>query len=274
MVFIFKVNLYSHGESFFVIQDLLYVNPLFFNLDLITLQDRKMTPHLSNKSISPSSSVSSELDLNLANQPDLLHAIERLKSPGGVVCFKLDHRYVFGACAFDDQAIQRILDIKQRKVGRPLVVAFNSLKEIENIQASSPLLPLLKTFPYGLTLSIPAFPSLSRSAHLGVGMIGVRLMEDPVARTLIKHLGQPLVISSANLSGSPSASSIEDLDRYGIASKVDLILESSPSTSLPSSFPRTDRPTVVGLVQGQLNLFAQGTLDFDDLQRVWGEQRR
>jgi L-threonylcarbamoyladenylate synthase len=241
-----------------------------------------MNPQFTHKSPSLPSTFSSDLERSSLPE-EVRQAIHLLKQPGGIVCFKLDHRYVLGACAFDDQAIQRILEIKQRKVGRPLVVAFNSLKEIENIQASSPLLSLLKTFPYGLTLSIPAFPSLSRSAHLGMGMIGVRLMDDPIARTLIEHLGYPLVISSANVSGSPSANHFKDLEKYEIPSKVDLILSSPPevkaerSTELRSSSPsqeRTDRPTVVGLVQSQLTLFSKGSIEFDDLRTIWTQKRR
>ena len=237
-----------------------------------------MNPQLANKSNPSSSTLSSNIELSPLSK-ELRQAIEILKQPGGIVCFKLDHRYVLGACAFDDQAIQRILEIKKRKVGRPLVVAFNSIKEIEDIQASSPLLPLLKTFPYGLTLSIPAFPSLSRSAHLGMGMIGVRLMDDSVARSLIEHLGQPLVISSANLSGSPSANTLEDLTNYEISSKVDLILSSLSDQSQNSeiksvSQEKTDRPTVVGLVQSQLTLFSKGSIDFKKLQTLWTQTQR
>ena len=74
-----------------------------------------MNPHPSNKSTTLRSINPSEFKSKSPLLSEINRAVDLLKKPGGIVCFKLDHRYVLGACAFDDQGIQRILDIKKRK---------------------------------------------------------------------------------------------------------------------------------------------------------------
>ena len=70
----------------------------------------------------------------------------------------------------------------------------------------SPLAVLAEQFwPGALTLVVPAFPGLPTQVTAGTNMVGVRVSAHPVARKLVERLGEPVVATSANLTGQPAA---------------------------------------------------------------------
>ena len=202
--------------------------------------------------------------MNILPDSQLEDTVNLLTQAGQVALTHFEGRFVLVARAYDAQAAAEINRIKNRSAGRPLVMCFPNLKLVSRSHLSSPLLSLLPKFTDRLTISVPAPPEVSFAAHQGVGMIGVRwVTEEPLQQIMLK-LDEPLLISSANPTGRPSARHLEDLESYGMAN---LPLLGSPPSSLEPSILR--RATVVGLANSELCVLSPGDTSLTEINAEW-----
>ena len=138
---------------------------------------------------------------------DLLKAVEHLKN-GEVVAFPTETVYGLGAPLFSEKSVRKIFQLKKRPLDNPLIAHISDLQQLERIVSSVPQsFSLLSDafFPGPLTVILPAHPSVPKIVTAGLSTIGVRMPAHPLALELIAELGQPIVAPSANLSGTPSA---------------------------------------------------------------------
>ena len=176
----------------------------------------------------------------------------------------LEGRFVFVGRAYGASAAHLINEIKGRSVGRPLVMCFSNLKQVERAQLYSPLLHLLPYFQDRVTLSVPAPPNLPSAAHSGVGMVGVRMLGVEPLHSIMEALDEPLLISSANPAGRPSARHLEDLKVYEINTLP--LIGPLPSPDHPTVLQRA---TVVGLVNSDLQVLSPGDTSLVEIKREW-----
>ena len=214
----------------------------------------------------PSFSISSQTSSPHQLSTSMDQAILTLNQVGGKICAHIDGRYVLVCRAYDAEAIEQINTLKGRREGRPLVLAFSDFKSVIHAHLNSPLLPLLNLFTDRLTISIPAPPELPTPAHRGTGMVGVRILTQMPIRAISQALNEPLVISSANPTGQPSARSLADLERYQMNHLDRIEDESLVGLSSTSTLRKV---TVVALVDSKLKILAQGGLSLDELESEW-----
>ena len=86
----------------------------------------------------------------------------------------------------------------------------------------------------------------------------------PVARKLVECLGEPLVATSANLTGQPAAVSTDDVLKSGLQD-LDGYLDGATVDGGAS--------TVVGLDRGELVFFREGPLSRSVLEEAWRRSR-
>ena len=82
-------------------------------------------------------------------------------------------------------------------------------------------------WPGRVTLVFEAAATVPNYLTAGSGKIGIRLPGHPVAAALIESLGAPLTGTSANLSGKPGCSCIDDLDPL-LVQPMDAVLDAGP----------------------------------------------
>ena len=202
--------------------------------------------------------------MNTLTDTQLQEAADLLRQSGQIALTHLEGRFVLVGRAYDARAAEAINRIKARTVGRPLVMCFPNLRLASRSHLSSPLLSLLPHFKDRVTISIPAPPEVSSAAHRGVGMIGVRWVTAEPLNQLMMVLDEPLLISSANPTGRPSARHLEDLDGYEMQ-HLPLIGE-PPSASEPSVLKRA---TVVGLANSKLSVLSPGDTSLSEIRNEW-----
>lgn len=189
--------------------------------------------------------------------------IARLRA-GGVIAFPTETCYALGCRAGDSAAVARIVQLKQRPEGKPLPVLIPSADALRAELPESPLYVLADAFwPGPLTLVVPAFPGLAAPVTAGTNMVGVRVSAHPTAQALVRGLGEPLVATSANLSGQPAATAPAHVEAAGLA--ADGVVASGV-------VPR-GKSTVVGLDIDGLIFFAQGDIAPAAIRRVWTPSR-
>lgn len=134
-------------------------------------------------------------------------AVQVLKE-GGVVIFPTTGLYGLAAKASDPQAVAEVFRIKGRPDDKPLLILVNSIDQVKPLVREIPesgRLLMEKLWPGGITLVFYASGLLPPSLLGGKKKIGIRMAAHPVARALVKGLGEPITGTSANLSGEPGA---------------------------------------------------------------------
>ncbi len=160
-------------------------------------------------------------------EPEIIKQAAAIIQQGGVVAFPTRCLYGLAAEALDPQAVDRVLQIKQRPADNPILVLVDSKQRLNDLigQVPPPAEALMQTFwPGRLTLVFKARQNLPHQLTAHSGKIGVRLPGHPVAHALAKQVGRAITGTSANLSGQPGCFKVPDLDPE-ITAQVDLTLD-------------------------------------------------
>lgn len=131
---------------------------------------------------------------------------------GEPVGFPTETVYGIGAPLDRPEAIGKIFSLKGRPSDNPLIAHLGEMGDLERVALDVPqeFYRLAERFcPGPLTVVLKKHPSVPFIASGGLSTIGVRFPSHPVAQALLKGVGVPLVAPSANLSGKPSATSVE-----------------------------------------------------------------
>ncbi len=146
---------------------------------------------------------------------------------GGIVAFPTETVYGLGANVFDEIAIAKIFEAKQRPNDNPLIAHVGSLEQIAEL--TEKITPMAQKFieaffPAPLTLVLPKSARVPLIATANLDTIGVRMPKNKLAQGFLKACNVPVVAPSANLSGKPSPTNwqavFEDL-----SGRIDCILQ-------------------------------------------------
>ena len=135
-----------------------------------------------------------------------IEAAEYIKR-GGVVAFPTETVYGLGANVFDERAIAKIFEAKQRPNDNPLIAHIGSLEQINLLVKE--ITPNARKFieaffPAPLTIVLPKSEKVPLIATANLDTIGVRMPKNQLAHLFLRECETPLVAPSANLSGKPS----------------------------------------------------------------------
>jgi tRNA threonylcarbamoyl adenosine modification protein (Sua5/YciO/YrdC/YwlC family) len=126
---------------------------------------------------------------------------------GELVVIPTDTVYGVAADAFNPAAVQRLLDAKGRGRQSPPPVLVPGIPTLNALAERVPdeVHALVQAFwPGGLTIVLPASPSLVWDLGETKGTVALRMPKDTIALELLSETG-PLAVSSANLTGRPAA---------------------------------------------------------------------
>lgn len=188
---------------------------------------------------------------------------------GELVVIPTDTVYGVAADAFSPQAVQRLLDAKGRTRQSPPPVLVPGVATLEALAAEVPdaVRKLVDAFwPGGLTIVLPAQPSLAWDLGDTDGTVAVRMPDNRIALELLEETG-PLAVSSANLTGKPAATTAaEALDMLG--DSVDTYLDGGQSQSTASTI--VDATALVA-PEGKVTILREGAISREQLQEILGD---
>jgi L-threonylcarbamoyladenylate synthase len=157
-------------------------------------------------------------------------AIERAASAirrGKVVAIPSDALYTLVADPFNLRAVNRVFLAKGREIHRSLPLVVGDITMVEELakDLSNRFFLLARRFwPGPLTLIVPASEKVPLKVTGNTGRLAVRQSRSIVANHLITVLGQPLISTSANISGHPTCRS--GIEVFGMMDgRVDLVLD-------------------------------------------------
>jgi L-threonylcarbamoyladenylate synthase len=142
---------------------------------------------------------------------------------GECIVLPTDTVYGIGADAFSAEAVQRLLDAKNR--GRdmppPVLIGEAALIQTLAVDVPEPAHALVgKHWPGALTVICRIQPSLRMDLGETKGTIALRVPDHELARDILRRTG-PMAVSSANISGQPAALTCDEaIEQLGDSASV------------------------------------------------------
>ncbi len=148
---------------------------------------------------------------------------------GGIIAYPTEAVYGLGCNPRDGAAVQRLLAIKRRPIGKGLILI---AARVEDLQPYIIALPtktrskLRKSWPGPVTWLLPARPQVPDWLRGNHDTLAVRVTAHPLAAALCRACGGVLVSTSANINKRPPArSALSVRRRFGTT--IDYVLNGS-----------------------------------------------
>jgi L-threonylcarbamoyladenylate synthase len=163
----------------------------------------------------------------LAPAADVLDRAAALIRRGRVIAVPTDALYTLVADPFNLRAVRQVYYAKGREIHRALPMLVRDTMMVEELATEiSPRFRVLsrKFWPGPLTIILPASPKVPLRATGNTGRLAVRQALSTVCDELIARLNQPMIATSANMSGRPTCRS--GIEVFGeMDGRVDLVLD-------------------------------------------------
>jgi L-threonylcarbamoyladenylate synthase len=132
---------------------------------------------------------------------DLEQAVEVLNR-GGVILYPTDTIWGIGCDATNPAAVDKVYQIKERPVGKSMLILVSDIEMAGNFTQDTPDLTwqVMEEALDPLTLIFPHARNLAPNLPAPDGSIGIRLPKDDFCQKLLLTFGKPIVSSSANRS--------------------------------------------------------------------------
>ena len=198
---------------------------------------------------------------------EISYAVHALNQ-GELVAIPTETVYGLAASAFNEQAIQKIFQLKNRPTCNPLILHTHSIDEVLKFvkEIPSSAMKLAEAFwPGPLTLLLPKKSNIPLSVTAGSHLVAVRIPNHTVTLNLLKQLDFPLVAPSANPYTRISPTNSKMVDEY-FGDTLPCILEGDICTKGIES-------TIVGFQDNVPVIYRQGAISVDAIEFVAGKSK-
>jgi len=156
---------------------------------------------------------------------DIKRALEVLHT-GGIILYPTDTIWGIGCDATNEQAVERIYQIKKREDSKSMLVLMENINFLSRYVEEVPEIAydLIEVSDKPLTIIYPGAKNLAKNLIARDGSVGIRLTNEDFTRQLIQRFRKPIVSTSANLSGTTSPVSFDDIGSE-IRDAVDYVVE-------------------------------------------------
>ena len=162
---------------------------------------------------------------------DKLKEISEIIKKGGIVVFPTETVYGIGTNGLNKDAISRLYDVKQRPKTKPISLLVSSIDMVEKVACDITNMEyklMEKFFPGPLTIILKKKSIVPDNLTNNTDTVGIRMPDNIIAKKLIEYAKVPIATPSANISGKPSGTNIENI-MENFKDKVDYYIDGGQS---------------------------------------------
>lgn len=143
---------------------------------------------------------------------DLRQALAVLRA-GGIILYPTDTVWGLGCDATNPAAVEKIYKLKRRAESKSMLVLVADEAQAERFteDAEEIAFTLMTESVSPLTVIFDKGFGLADNLTADDGSIGIRMTREPFTKALCRTLRRPLVSTSANISGAPSAAIFSEI---------------------------------------------------------------
>jgi len=158
---------------------------------------------------------------------------------GDVIAYPTEAVFGLGCDPDNEQAIRRLLALKQRPEHKGLIIIAADTSQLLNYVRDDLITHEMwqkakQTWPGPVTWLMPAKKSVSKLLTGEHDTLAVRVTDHTIARQLCEHFGKPIVSTSANISGLSATRSVDEVNQQftnGLSCIVDGAVDRDASPS-------------------------------------------
>lgn len=135
-------------------------------------------------------------------------------SAGGLILYPTDTVWGIGCDATNAEAVKRVYQLKRRDDDKALIVLIDSADHLDHYVIDVPMIAreLIDVAVKPLTIIYEGAYNLAPNL-MGEGeSVGIRIPSDEFCHRLCERYGKPIVSTSANVSGQPTATTFAAID--------------------------------------------------------------
>jgi L-threonylcarbamoyladenylate synthase len=172
---------------------------------------------------------------DLLASPERIASLREILSRGGLAAVPTESFYGLAADPSSAAGVERVLAVKGREAGKPLLVLFGERRQLGPLAVAAAPAVLDRFFaiwPAPLTVVLPLRAPIP--ASLSARTLGVRMPADAALRDLLAHLG-PVTGTSLNRAGEAPCQDAEEVARR-FAREIDVLVDGGRT---PGGLPST-----------------------------------
>lgn len=166
-----------------------------------------------------------------ADDKQIDNAVRILKN-GGVIAYPTDTVYGIGCDALNQEAIKRVFELKGRDYSKPLSIACLNVRMVEKYAYVPKEIAKIfqELLPGPFTILLKKKKSITNLVSANMKKVGVRIPDNELCLNVIKQFDNPIITTSANISGEDEINDFKDLQI-----PVDYIIKGKCKFNQPST---------------------------------------
>jgi L-threonylcarbamoyladenylate synthase len=200
-----------------------------------------------------------------APDPSAMQKAAAVLRRGRVVAIPTDALYTLVADPFNLHAVGLVFRAKGRAIHRSLPLLVSDVLMAEELakELTTRFHLLARLFwPGPLTIIVPGSAKVPMKVTGNTGRVALRQSSSRVAAALIEELQQPLIATSANISGQPTCHS--GIEVFGtMDGRIDLVLDGGPCSGMGS--------TTVDISDPSWKIIREGAISAKTIQDALGQ---
>jgi L-threonylcarbamoyladenylate synthase len=158
------------------------------------------------------------------NNQELIRSTCDVLQKGGTILYPTDTIWGLGCDARNEQAVDKIIELKKRPEGKSFIILLDNENKLDSYVKEVPQVAweLIEYSERPLTLILPGAKNLAKNVINEDGSVAIRIVKAGFAHELIKRYRYPVVSTSANVSGEPSAKTLDEISDE-LINHVDLV---------------------------------------------------
>ena len=182
---------------------------------------------------------------------------------GELVLFPTETVYGLGANGLNREAVEKIYIAKGRASDNPLILHIAHIEMLNNLveEVGQVEKTLIENFwPGPLTIIFKKKQIVPDIITAGLDTVAIRMPKNIIARKLIELSGVPIAAPSANISGKPSGTVLEDIQGEFIGKVSYMINGGKVNIGLES--------TVIRVIDGKIHILRPGKITKEDFEKL------
>lgn len=196
------------------------------------------------------------------NYEEIKQAAQAIKQ-GKLVLFPTETVYGIGANALDEEAVKKIYEAKGRASDNPLIAHISNINMLKELVTEVGEIEekLIEVFwPGPLTVIFNKSEIVPNIITAGLETVAIRMPSNEIARKLIEYAEVPIAAPSANISGKPSGTLVEDILQE-LDGKVEYIIDGGKVDIGVES-------TVIRVIENKVHILRPGKITKEDIEKL------
>lgn len=180
-------------------------------------------------------------------------AVQCMKQ-GGVIAYPTDTMYGIGCDIYNQKAVKRIFQIKNRDKKKPFSFICGDLKNVSQycLLSNSGYRLMKKCLPGPYTFVLQSLKIVPKIMMTKQKTVGIRVPQNEICRQLVESLGNPILSTSAIINDKEMPSEAYEVEEI-LGKQVDVIIDGGTIIPSPSS--------VISLINDNIEILREGQGD-------------